>query len=713
MKSKIINKLIYQGEPKPGGVSRRDFIKHLGGGVVVVYTMGNMSLIEACTRKEEEKLEDFNAYLRITEDGIVECFSGKIEMGQGITTSLTQIIAEELEVPMKSVKMILGDTELCPFDEGTWGSMTTRFHDPILRAAAAEAREALLELAAKKLKVPQSRLRAKEGVITDSQNPDIKIAYRELTTGQKIVRTLREKPVLKKASEFNIIGKPFSRIEAEEKVTGKALYSGDIRLPGMKYAAIKRPAAIGSKLKSADTSAAEKIEGIEIVREGDLVAVLHDYPETALQAVAKIKAEWDAPESKADDKTIFKYILDNAKDSNTVEQGGDLEAGKKASDFVFEEEYHDGYKAHASIETHTATAEFKDGTLTMWTSSQTPFGTRQAISETLKLPLEKVHLKQIYLGGGFGGKIYNQQAIETARIAILSKKPVQLIWSRKEEFLLDTFHSAGVIKIRSGATRDGKISLWDYNVYCTGDRGANLFYNVPNNRTLSWDSKAGLHPFPTGAWRAPGNNMNTFARESQIDIMAYKLGIDPVEFRLKNMKEEKAAQALRLAAEKFGWKPIKSPSGKGWGVAVCFDAGTYAVTIAEVKVNKKTGQVQTIRCVVAQQMGQVVNPLGATLQIEGSTLMGLGYSLTEDLEFDWGKVKSKNFDDYHITRFSMIPRVESYFTDSMDEAPQGGGEPAIVTIGAAIGNAIFDACGARLHQLPMTPERVMEALSKT
>lgn len=713
MRTDIVNKLYFKGKKSPEGFNRREFLKHLGGGIIVVYTMGNMTLMQACARKEEEKLEDFNAYLRVREDGMVDCFSGKIEMGQGAMTSLAMALADELEVKLDSVHMVMGDTELCPFDEGTWGSMTTRFHDPLIRAAAAEARETLLELAAKQLNVPKDQLKAREGVISGSADPSVKITYAELTKGQKIVKTLRKKPVLKKASEFSIMGKPVIRLEAENKVTGKAVYSGDIRLPGMKYAAICRPPAHGAKMKSVDTSKVESMEGVEIVRDGDFIAVLHDYPETANLAAASLNAEWDIPEAKADDKSIFDYILNTAKDSSQVEAAGDLEAGKNNSDILVEEEYHDGYKAHASIETHTATAEFKDGKLTMWASSQTPFGTRQAISDTFNLPLEKVHLKQNYLGGGFGGKIYNQQAIEAARIAILSKKPIQLVWSRKEEFMYDMFHPAGVIKISSGMTKDGKLSFWDYNVYCTGDRGAELFYRIPNNKVTSWDSKAGLHPFGTGAWRAPGNNTNTFARESQLDIMAHKAGIDPVEFRLNNIKEPKAAQALRMAAEKFGWRSIKLPSGNGWGVAVCFDAGTYAAMMAEVKVDKSTGHVQVVRAVVAHQMGQVVNPHGAGVQAEGCVNMGLGYTLTEDVEFNWGEVKSRNFDNYEITRFSMIPEIETYFVDAMDEPCQGGGEPAIVLVGAAVGNAIFDACGARLHQLPMTPERVLASMPES
>ncbi|HLF34998.1 MAG TPA: molybdopterin cofactor-binding domain-containing protein, partial [Cyclobacteriaceae bacterium] len=456
----MIKNPYYKGDLKPKNIDRREFLKHLGGGVIVVYTMGNMTLMQACSRKEEEKLADFNAFLRIGEDGKVDCFSGKIEMGQGVNTSIPQVLAEELEVDMHSIHMVMGDTELCPFDEGTWGSMTTRFHDPLIRAAAAEAREILKELASKKLDVAIDQLIVKNGVVYDSNDESKKISYAELTRGQKIVKTLNEKPPVKKASEFNLIGKSFYRLDAEEKVTGKALYSGDIRLPGMKYAAIKRPPAIGATLKSADTSAAESMEGVEIIRENDFIVALHDYPETAIQAAAKIKAEWEPPQVMADDKTIFDYIVKSADESEVVEQSGDLEAGKKGSEIVVEEQYVDGYKAHASIETHTATAVFEDGKLTMWASSQTPFGTRQAISDTFKLPLEKVHLKQIYLGGGFGGKIYNHQAIEAARIAILSKKPIQLAWSRREEFMYDLFHTAGVIRINSGVSKDGKINHW-------------------------------------------------------------------------------------------------------------------------------------------------------------------------------------------------------------------------------------------------------------
>jgi isoquinoline 1-oxidoreductase len=349
----------------------------------------------------------------------------------------------------------------------------------------------------------------------------------------------------------------------------------------------------------------------------------------------------------------------------------------------------------------------------MWASSQTPFGTRSDISDALDIPLENIRLKQVYLGGGFGGKIYNRQAIEAAKIAIkFEEKPVQLMWYRDEEFMYDMFRSAAVVKINSGVTRDGLIKYWDFNAYCSGARGTDPFYGIPNHKTTTWNGD-NIHYFGTGAWRAPGNPTNTFARESHFDIMAHKLGIDPYEFRLKNLSSERARRSLILAAEKFGWNAYKPEKGNGKGLALGFDAGTYVTVAVEVNVDTSTGKVKVLRTVVGQDMGQVVNPEGTAIQAEGCVNMGLGYSLTEDIDFEGGKVKNSNFDDYQLPVFSMIPEtIESVTVDAMDEKPQGGGEPAIISVGGAIANAIFNACGARLYRLPMTPDRVLAALNK-
>ena len=690
--------------------SRRRFIKNLGGGVVVVFCLGEMSFssLFAQDGKPIEEL-DFNAYLRVKEDGRVDCFTGKIEMGQGIITSLAQVVAEELEVSIYDVDMIMGDTELCPYDAGTWGSLTTRFIDPVLRAAAAEAREVLLDLAAEHFDLNKTSLQVEEGVVSDKNDSSKKITYAELTKGKKIVRSLTKKPEIKKAKDFKLIGKPIKSLDAEAKVTGKAKYSGDILLPGMVHATIIRPEVFGSKKVKVDASKLSDFAGVELVEKGDLVAVVHSDPEVSNRAANSVQVTWDAPVAKVNQETIFQYLEDTIQDNKVFEKEGSLQAGKEVSTNYREATYQDGYKAHASIETHVATCYFEGDKVTIWASTQSPFGTRASVAKALEMPLEKVHIKQIFLGGGFGGKSNSQQSVEAATIAKLCGKPVQLVWSRKEEFMYDNFRTAAVVKVAGGADSKGKLKVWDFDIYCAGTRGTELFYAIPNKR-IRFFNQSGVHPFGTGAWRAPGNNTTTFARESHIDVVSHAAGINPLDFRLNNLENKDMIETLQLAAKTFGYNKEKKP-GVGYGIALGQDAGTLVAMIAEVFVDKETGVVQPIRVVCAQDMGQVVNPHGATLQTEGGITMGIGYALYEEIEFNGGEMNTTNFNRYEITRFSKTPKIECVFIDKMDAKPQGGGEPAIICVGAAIANAVFDACGARVNRMPVTPERILAAIS--
>ncbi len=710
MKPDKITELYFSDVDKPITYDRRKFLKKLGGGIIVVFCLGDLSLLQGWSQIDSDEIENFNAYLRVKEDGRVDCFTGKVEMGQGIITSLAQVLAEELDVSINSVDMIMGDTDLCPYDAGTWGSLTTRFADPVLRAAAAEAREILLDLATEQLEVPNEMLEVIDGTVFVKDNATKKITYAELTKGKKIVKSLTKKPDIKKAKDFKIIGKPVISLDAESKVTGKAKYAGDIRLPGMVYATIVRPLAYGSKKLQVDSSGLSAFEGVELIEDENLVAVVHSDPEIANKAAKKIKVKWEEPEAKADNETIFQYFNDKIKESKVFEEGGGLDVGRAASKTIIEANYLDGYKAHAPIETHSATCYFKEDKLIMWASSQTPFGTREQLAETFNMPVENVHVKQIFIGGGFGGKIYNRQAIEAAKIAKLCGKPVQLVWSRREEFMYDRFRPAALVKTIAGVDSNGKLNLWEFDIYCAGTRGTKLFYDIPNNRTRNF-RKGDIHPFGTGAWRGPGSNTTTFARESHIETIAHKVGIDALEFRLKNLKNEKLAATLKLAAKTFGWER-KKQDGHGFGIALAVDAGTLVAMIAEVHVDKTTGVVQPIRIVCAQDMGQVVNPHGATVQTEGGITMGIGYALYEDVEFNGSRVKSRNFSNYEITRFSKTPEIECVFIDKMDSKPQGAGEPAIVCVGGAIANAVFDACGARVNRMPITPERILYAIKK-
>ena len=697
-------------------LSRREFLK-LGGGILIFFSWGDLAAQEGrrIPGSGQNMPTDFNAFLRIGADGRVTCLTGKVELGQGVVTSLAQILAEELDVSFNSVDMIMGDTDLCPWDMGTFGSRSIKYFGPSLREAAAEAKAVLIDLAAEHLQTPVNQLRAWQGTITDSKYSSRHVSYADLVKGKLIERRLGKKPALKPVSEFTISGKPTGRTDALEKVTGKAKYAGDIRLPGMLYARILRPPAHGAKLRTVDTSAAAKIKDVQVIRDGDMIAVLHPSPDGASNALASIKAQFDLQEARVDDTSIFTHLLSVAPPGNVVAQGGILDEGKRRSSRTFEATYLNSYVAHATIETHTAMARVEGNRATVWASTQTPFSAREAVASAVGLPSKDVRVITPFVGGGFGGKSQNRQVVEAARLAKLAGKPVQVAWTREEEFLYDTFRPAAIVTIKSGVTQSNQIVYWDYDVYFAGERSSEQPYDVPHHRTVAhggWQGGSGAHPFAVGAWRAPASNTNVFAIESQIDRMAAGAGLDPLEFRLRNLKDSRMRRVLETVAKKFGWNPSPAPSGRGHGMACANYLGTYVATLAEVDVSKETGKIQVKRVVCAQDMGLVVNPEGAKMQMEGCITMGLGYVLTEEVHFKGGKILDLNFDTYEIPRFTGLPKIETVLIDAPDIPPQGGGEPPIVCMGAVIANAVFDATGARLYQLPMTPSRVKEAVAK-
>ena len=704
-------------DPEPAlPLDRRQFLKLVGGGILVFCTVPHSLALQEGERRRgggQQLPEDFNAFLRIGEDGRVTGFTGKVELGQGVITSLAQMLADELDVSLDSVHMVMGDTDLCPWDRGTFGSMTTRFFGPPFRAAAAEAKAVLVELAAEKLGVPKDRLKTKDGAVYEVGG-EKKVTYAELAEGKKILRHVKG-AALETAADFTVVGKSVLRRDSVDKVTGRARFSGDIKEPGILCARILRPPAHGAKLVSVDTSGAREIDGVQVVQDGDLVAVLHSQPDVAEKALGRIKAKFDQPQPYADDKTIFQHLLKVAPAGEVVVEGGNLAEGEKEAEYVVDGTYLNSYVAHAPMEPHTALAKIEGNKLTIWASTQTPFPLKDAAASLLGTAPENVRVITPFVGGGFGGKSNIRQALEAARLAKLTGKPVRVAWTRAEEFFYDTFRPAAVVRIKAGVTESGLISFWDYGVYFAGARGSEQFYDIPNHRTMAygsgWTAPQGAHPFATGPWRAPSNNTNSFARECHIDMLASKAGIDPVEFRLKNLKDERMRRVLQAAADKFGWSSAKAPSGRGYGVACGIDVGTYVAHMAEVEVNNDTGSVQVKRVLCAQEMGLCINPEGARLQIEGCIMMGLGYALSEEIRFTGGEIHDSNFDTYTIPHFSWLPEIETVILDARNSPAQGGGEPAVICMGALIANAVFDATGARLLQLPMTPERVRGALS--
>ena len=711
------------GGPGPAPtLERREFLKLAGGGLVVFFAVGEgaEAQIAGARGPDGGYPEDPNAYLKVGADGRVTCFTGKIEMGQGIHTSLAMMLAEELDVPLASVDMVMGDTALCPYDQGTFGSRSTKYFGPPMRRAAAEARGILIRLASKRLGAAEDELATKDGAVYVAKSPAKKVTYAGLIGGKRIEVRLEKKPPIKPLAKHTVSGKPTPRRDGRVKVTGEAKFSGDIRLPGMLYAAILRPPAHGAKLKTVDTAAAEKYPGARVVRDGDLVAVLHEKPDLAREALALIQAEFDPSPSTLDNSTIFDHLRRTAPNAETVEQAGSLDEGAKLAAQIVERSYYAHYVAHAPSEPHTALVEIEGDKVNVWASTQSPFRAADEVARTLGVVPANVRLRTPFVGCGFGGKNQGGQIIEAARLAKLAGRPVQVAWTRPEEFFNDSFRPAAVYDVKAGLDAAGKIVLWDYHNYHAGSRSSQPVYDIPHKRVLAYGSGFGggggqggvrPHPFATGAWRGPGSNTNIFATESHADILAEAAGLDPLAFRLKNLANDRMKRVVEAAAKQFGRAFAKAPTGRGYGVAITDYLNTYVATMAEVEVDKSRGEVRVLRVVCAQDTGEVINPDGARMQIEGCISMGLGYCFTEEVRFKNGRVLDQNFDTYEVPRFSWLPKIEVVLVDNPDLPPQGCGEPAVTVMGAVVANAIHDASGVRLFTLPMTPARILEALS--
>jgi nicotinate dehydrogenase subunit B len=696
-------------QPLQKQLSRRDFLRISGSGLFLFFAPGTFSAV-AMQQRGRAYPSDFNAYLKIGEDGRVSLFCSKIEMGQGIITSMAQMLAEELDVALDSIDMVMGDTMLCVWDSGTTGSRSTKYFGPQVRMAGAEARAILLQLAAEQLNIPAERLVVKNGVVSDKRNEAIRVTYADLVKGKQIDRHISD-VLIKPVSEHTVSGKPTMRTDARLKVTGEAKFAGDVVLPEMLYAKVLRPPSHDARLISVDVSGARGIEGTIVIEEEGLVAVLHEKAEMAEKAMERVVAKWNAPEPDVDNRSIFDHLKKAAPDGRVYTENGKLSDGRATAKQIVKTEFYNHYVAHSPMEPYAVLAHVEDERVTVWASTQAPFRVQGTAAVTLGIPEENVHVITPFVGGGFGGKKSGQQISEAVRLSKITGHPVRLAWTRKEEFFYDTFRPAAVVQLESGLDAEGHITSWACDILFTGSRSSEPIYNIPHFRVQTHD-RSGVHPFGTGAWRGPGSNTNVFAMESHTDILARAAGMDPLSFRMHNLTDERMIRVLGAAAAKFGHDFHKSPSGNGYGISCTNYLNTYVSTIAHVSVDQSTGKVKVERMVCAQDMGEIINPQGAKLQIEGGITMGLSAALSEEVEFSGGEIRTGNFDSYRITRFSDVPPIEAILIDNPDLPPQGCGEPAITTVGAALANAIFDAAGARVYTLPMTPERVLSAINE-
>jgi isoquinoline 1-oxidoreductase len=698
-------------------LDRRDFLRTVGGGLLVLCLVPQMDLGQESGGGRRrggfggQGPAELGAWLHIGEDRRITVYTGKVEIGQNIRTSLAQAVAEELHVSPASVHMVMADTALTPFDMGTFGSSTTPSMASRLHRAGAAAREVLLEMAAAVWHVDPTSLRAKDGSILDADGKR-SLGFGELTKGKKLMKTIGADVKPTSPAEWRIAGQSTAKAEARSIVTGKHKYASDMAVPGMLYGKVLRPAGFGATLVSADLDRAQKLPGVTVVRDGNFVGVAAPNEWLAEQALAAIQAEWKVP-AQISSNELYEHLKKPAPPGPARQGRGGFGRGAQSQGSVKDAlasahhklaaDYTIAYIAHAPLEPRAALAQWQDGKLTVWTGTQRPFGVRGELTDAFGLPADKVHVMVPDMGSGYGGKHTGEAALEAARLARAAGKPVKVVWTREEEFTWGYLRPAGVIEIRSGASQDGKLLAWEHVNYNSGGSALRTLYDVPNHNHVF---RAAQSPLRQGSYRGLAATANHFAREVHMDELAHAVGLEPLEFRLKNLKDQRLRDVLAAAADKFGWGKTKPVSGHGHGIAGGFEKNSYVATCAEVEVDQKTGKLRVLRAVTAFDCGSVVNPDHLKNQIEGAVVMGLGGALFEGIQFENGKILNPRFSQYRVPRFSDAPALETVLIDRKDVPSAGAGETPIVGIAPAISNAVFAACGIRLRSMPMAPNGI-------
>lgn len=692
---------------------RREFFRIVGGGIVVALFAGEYTSAQPPERGKRgggSLPRELSAWLHIDEDSSIMVYTGKVEIGQNIRTSLTQVVAEELHTPIERIKLVMADTAKVPPDAGTFGSQTTPMMASQLRRVAAVAREALLDLAVERAKCDRSTLKVTDGKVV---GPDASSTFEfgALTKGQKLMKVVDGSTPVTAADKWTVAGKTIPKVDGRAFVTGTHEYASDVRRPGMLFGKIVRPPSFKAKLQSIETKEAEALAGVTVVRKGEFIGVTAPTEFAATDALAAIKAEWqtvDQPSSKV----LFKHLKEKAAagapgggfgGGSRGGPQGSIEEGLKAADKTVQATYTIAYIAHIPLEPRAAVAEWNDDKLTVWTGTQRPFGVRTELASALGMSAADVRVIVPDMGSGYGGKHTGEAAIEASRLAKATNKPVKVVWTREEEFTWAYFRPAGVIEINAGVRKDGTLTAWDFHNYNSGPSAIQTPYDVPNRRTEFHRTDS---PLRQGSYRGLAATANVFARESHMDDLAHSVAMDPLEFRLKNLKEARLRAVLEAAAKKFGWERAKPDASHGFGIACGTEKGSFLGTCAEVAVDKAKGDVHVVRIVNAFECGAILNPDHLTNQIEGAAMMGLGGALFEHVDFDNGKILNPNFSDYRVPRFRDAPTFETVLVDRNDLPSAGAGETPIVGIAPAIRNAIAHAVGVRLHSLPLAPEGI-------
>jgi len=544
---------------------------------------------------------------------------------------------------------------------------------------------------------------ADEGRVADAKRGR-SLSYGQITRGRQIAAMVPGDPDLSPATRWHVAGSAVAKVDGHEFVSGAHKYTSDLTRPGMLRGKVLRPSAFNAALAKLDAGAAEQMPGVKVVRDGNFVGVTAADETSAATALHALRAEWRAPVQPSG-RELFEYLRTHpdASQEGALHETGSASAAIGAAEHRVSAIYTVHYIAHAPLEPRAALAEWNEGNLTVWTGTQRPFAVRDELAEAFRIPRARVRVIVPDTGSAYGGKHTGEAAVEAARLAKAAERPVKLVWTREEEFTWAYFRPAGVIEIKSGTSKNGRIVGWEFDNYNSGPAAMGTPYNVVNQRIEFHPVRS---PLRQGSYRSLAAAANHFARESHMDEIAHQAGQDPLEFRLKNLSDARLRAVFEAAAKRFAWGKEKSSSGRGFGLAGGVEKGGYVATCAEVEI-EASGRVRIRRVVEAFECGAVVNPEGLRNQIAGAVVQGIGGALFESIEFENGRILNARFSQYRVPRFADVPQIEVEILNRRDLASAGAGETPLVGIAPAVANGIYVATGTRLRSLPMLSAGVL------
>ena len=730
-------------------ISRREALLGSGALIVIFSLAGALTDAMAQAGAKPLALTEVDSFLAIDKSGIVTVYSGKVDLGTGVTTALRQIVAEELDVAMNKIDFVQGDTMLTPDQGKTWASVTIQIGGMQLRQAAAAARKALTDEAAKKLGVSADQLTVADGVVSGGGK---KVRYAELIGGKSFSIKLDPKQPVKEKDpkDYKVVGKPLARLDIPGKVTGTFTYMQDFRVPGMLHARVVRPPAIGAKLESVDESSLKGAPGIvKVVREGNFLAVVAENEWAAIKGAKLLKANWSKSETLPDQTKLWEHVRATkvAKEDVTSNVGNTAEAMGKESAKTVKASYDFAIHTHGSMGPSCAIAEFKDGRLTSWSASQATHDLRKQLAQMLAMPIDNVRCIYLEGSGCYGRNGHEDAAADAALLAKALGKPVRVQWSRADEHGWDPKGPPTLIDLRASMDDTGNMIAWesDFFIPQAGPElnvalvpaalaglptspvsfPGNIFqdsaipYKFPNIKTVC--KRLETTPLRPSWIRTPGRMQNTYANECFIDELAAAAGMDAMEFRVKYLdaNDKRGLEVLSRLAALAKWDKRASPQkgassnvvkGRGMSYVKYELVRTYIGAVAEVEVDRTTGVIKVAKFYVTHDCGQIINPDGLKNQIEGCVMQTVSRTLIEEVKFDRSQVTSLDWESYPILKFPQVPDIVIDLIDRPSEKPWGAGEPAAAVIPSAISNAVFDATGVRLRSVPYTPTKVKAAM---